>query len=93
MVPDRFELPDGGLPAARLCLAQRVPGGDPARVRAVARRSGALADQLRRTADALLPGMESSLWRGPAHQALVAQLRVHTPQLLATAERYDGYAA
>jgi Bacterial CdiA-CT RNAse A domain len=91
-VPDRFELPVGGLPAAWLCLVQRVPAGDPTRVRAVARRSGSLAAELRRTADALLSGVESALWRGPAHQALVAQLRVHTPQLSATAERYDGYA-
>ena len=93
MVPDRFELPGGGLPAARVCLAQRVPAGDPEQLRAVARRSGSLAAQLRRTADVLLSGVESSLWRGPAHQALLAQLRVHAPRLAATAERYDGYAA
>jgi hypothetical protein len=92
MAPDRFELPAAGLPAAQLCLAQRVPAGDPAQLRAVARRSGALAAELRRTADVLLSSVESSLWRGAAHQALVAQLRVHTPQLSATADRYDGYA-
>jgi hypothetical protein len=90
---DRFELPADGLPAAQLCLAQRVPAGDPARLREVARRSGALAAALRRTADVLLSTVESSLWRGPAHQALVAQLRVHAPRLSATADRYDGYAS
>ena len=92
MGPDRFELPADGLPAARLCLAQRVPAGDPTRLRAVARRSGALAAELRRTADVLLSSVESSLWRGAAHQALVAQLRLHAPQLSVTADRYDGYA-
>jgi hypothetical protein len=92
MMPDRFELPADGLPAARLCLAQRVPAGDPGRARAAARRSGALAAELRRTSDVLLSGVESSRWRGAAHQALLAQLRMHTPQLSATADRYDGYA-
>lgn len=92
MAPDRFELPARGLPAAELCLAQRMPAGDPTRLRAAARRAGAFAADLRRTADVLLAGVESGLWRGTAHQALVVQLRSRTPQLSATADRYDGYA-
>jgi hypothetical protein len=93
MAPDRFELPADGLSAARLCLAQRAPAGDPAQLRAAAHRSGAFAAELRRTAGALLSSVESSLWRGAAHQALVVQLRAHAPQLSVTADRYDGYAA
>jgi hypothetical protein len=92
MALDRFELPASGLPAAQLCLAHRVPAGDPVRLRAAARRSGAFAAELRQSADVLLSGAESSLWRGPAHRALVEQLRSHAPQLTATADRYSGYA-
>ena len=93
MRPDRFELPAEGLPAAQLCLAQRVPAGDPVRLRAAARRSGGLAAELRRAADVLLSSVESSHWRGPAHRSLVIHLRAHAPRLSATADRYDGYAA
>lgn len=89
---DRFELPVEGLPAAQLCLAQRMPAGDPASLRATARRSGAFAWELRHGAEVLLAGAESSLWRGTAHQALTVQLRSHAPQLRATADRYDRYA-
>ena len=92
MAPDRFELPAGGLPAAQLCLAQRMPAGDPTRLRVIARRAGGFAADLRHAADLLLSSVESSLWRGTAHQALVVQLRSHAPQLSVTAERYDGYA-
>jgi hypothetical protein len=92
MAPDRFELPPDGMPAAQLCLSQRVPAGDPARLRAAARRSGAFAAELRRAADVLLSSVESSRWRGPAHRSVVAQLRMHAPQLSAAADRYDGYA-
>lgn len=92
MTVDRFELPSAGLPAARLCLAQRVPAGDPVQLRAAARRSSAFADSLRRGADLLLSGVESGLWRGPAHRAMAEQVRTHAPALTATADRYDGYA-
>lgn len=92
MALDRFELPASGLAAAQLCLAHRVPAGDPARLRAAARRSGAFAAELRHSADVLLSGAESSLWRGEAHRTLVEQLRAHAPQLTATADRYSGYA-
>lgn len=92
MALDRFELPASGLAAAQLCLARRVPAGDPARLRAAAQRSGAFAAELRRSADVLLSGAESSLWRGPAHRALVERLRAHAPQLTATADRYSDYA-
>ncbi|HEV2886132.1 MAG TPA: RNase A-like domain-containing protein [Jatrophihabitans sp.] len=89
---ERFELPAEGLPAARLCLAQRVPAGDPALLRAAGRRSGAFAAELRHSADVLLSAAESGLWRGPAHRALVEQLRSHAPALTATAVRYEDYA-
>jgi hypothetical protein len=92
MAPERFELPASGLAAAQLCLARRVPAGDPAQLRAAARRSGAFAAELRHSADVLLSSAESSLWRGSAHRALVEQLRSHAPQLTATADRYAGYA-
>lgn len=92
MALDRFELPAAGLPAAQLCLAQRVPAGDPAQLRAAARRAGAFAAELRHGADVLLSSAESSLWRGPAHRALSEQFRSHAPQLTATADRYSDYA-
>ncbi len=92
MTVDRFDLPAGGLAAARLCLAQRVPAGDPVQLRAAARRSSAFAADLRRSADALLSGVETGLWRGSAHRALSEELRAHTPALTATADRYDRYA-
>lgn len=88
----RFELPTTGLAAARLCLAQRIPAGDPVQLRAASRRSSALAADLRRSADALLAGAETGMWRGPAHRALTDQLRAHTPAMTATADRYDRYA-
>ncbi|MDQ1720926.1 MAG: filamentous hemagglutinin, partial [Pseudonocardiales bacterium] len=93
MALDRFELPAAGLPAAQHCLAHRVPAGDPAQLRAVARRSGAFAAELRHSADVLLSSAESSLWRGAAHRALAEQLRSHAPALTATADRYEDYAA
>jgi hypothetical protein len=92
MTVDRFDLPAGGLAAARLCLAQRAPAGDPVQLRAAARRSSAFAADLRRSADVLLSGVETGLWRGPAHRALSEELRAHTPALTATADRYDRYA-
>ncbi len=88
----RFELPTVGLAAARVCLAQRLPAGDPERLRAAARRSSALAADLRRGAEVLLASTETGLWRGPAHRAVTEQLRAHTPALRAAADRYDGYA-
>jgi hypothetical protein len=92
MTAARFDLPPAGLAAAQLCLAQRVPASDPAQLRAAARRSSAFADGLRRSADVLLSGVESGLWRGPAHRALAEQVHAHAPALTATADRYDGYA-
>ncbi len=93
MTPARFALPDDGLAAARLCLAQRMPAGDPVRLRAAAHRSGAFATQIRHSAAVLLAAADTDLWRGPAHQAFTEQLRTHAPSLTATADRYDGYAA
>jgi hypothetical protein len=85
-------LPPDGLLAARVCLAQRLPAGDPVRLRAVARRSGALAAELRRAAAVLLAGVEAGLWAGAAHRAFVERVRVQAPNLGATAERYEHYA-
>ena len=93
MTPDRFALPDDGLAAARLCLAQRLPAGDPVRLRAAAHRSGAFAAEIRHSAGVLLATADTDLWRGPAHQAFTEQLRAHAPSLTATADRYDEYAA
>ena len=81
MTLSRFELPADGLRAAQLCLDQRVPGGDPTGVRAVARRSGARAAELRRTASVLLSGVENGLWRGAAHRSFVEQIRTHAPSM------------
>ncbi|MEO7261022.1 MAG: RNase A-like domain-containing protein [Jatrophihabitantaceae bacterium] len=92
MALDRFELPAAGVAAAQVCLAHRVPAGDPAQLRAAARRSGAFAAELRHSADVLLSSAESSLWRGPAHRAFAEQLRSHAPQLTATADRYSDYS-
>ncbi|MDQ1744459.1 MAG: hypothetical protein QOE23_2798 [Pseudonocardiales bacterium] len=92
MTVARFELPPAGLAAARVCLAQRLPAGDPERLRAAARRSSALAADLRRGAEVLLASTETGLWRGPAHRAVTEQLHARTPALRAAADRYDGYA-
>ena len=59
MTLGRFDLPAAGLPAARLCLAQRVPAGDPEQLRAATRRSSAFAADLRRSAEVLLCGGSS----------------------------------
>ena len=93
MTTSRFELPGDGLRAAQLCLDQRVPGGDPAGIRAVANRSGARAADLRRTASALLSGIDTGLWSGAAHRAFTDQIHAHAPSLSATADRYEHYAA
>jgi uncharacterized protein YukE len=93
MTTSRFELSGDGLRAAQVCLEQRMPGGDPAGIRAVARRSGARAAELRRTASTLLAGVETGLWNGVAHRAFVEQIRTHAPSMSATAERYEYYAA
>ena len=92
MPASRFELPGEGLTAARVCLEQRLPAGDPARIRATARRSDACAAELRRAASTLLCGLETGLWRGPAHRAFVEQIRAHAPSMSATAARYEHYA-
>lgn len=92
MAVNRFELPHDGFAAARVCLAQRVPAGDPMRIRLIARRSGVYADELRRAATLLLAGLESTLWAGQAQQALAGQLRAQTPLLRAGAEHYEHYA-
>lgn len=93
MASSRFELPGEGLGAAQVCLVQRLPAGDPARIRAAARRSDARAAELRRTASTLLSRLDSPLWSGAAHRAFVDQLRAHAPSISATADRYEHYAA
>lgn len=93
MVVSRFELPSEGLLAAAVCVEQRVPGGDPVRLRAVARRSEAFAGELRRAAAMLLAGAEAGVWAGAASRAFVDELRVHAPGLNVAADRYAGYAA
>lgn len=92
MGANRFELPSDGLLAAQVCLAQRLPAGDPVRQRAVVRRTAAFAAELRRAAAVLLSGAEAGIWSGPAHQAFLEQLRVQAPRLGVTADRYDYYA-
>jgi uncharacterized protein YukE len=89
---DRFELPRDGLLAARVCLSQRTPAGDPIQLRSVARRSGGWAADLRRVAATLLSCTETPVWSGAAHRAFVADLRESTPSMTATAERYERYA-
>lgn len=93
MTPHRFSLPPDGMAAARVCLAQRMPGGEPARLRAASRRSAAFAYDLRQSAGMLLATAESPVWRGPAHRALTEQFRTQAPALTTTAARYDEYAA
>jgi len=93
MALSRFELPSDGPTARDVCLAQRVPTGDPQQVRSVALRSGALAAELRSAARVLLSSAEGGLWRGKAQQALADTLRAKAPHLDATAERYESYAA
>jgi len=93
MTLDRFALPPGdGRSAVRLCLAQRLPAGDPVQLRAAAHRSSAFAAEVRRSTAMLLAATETELWRGPAHRAFTDQLRAHAPTLTATADRYDDYA-
>ncbi|HEX8095899.1 hypothetical protein [Jatrophihabitans sp.] len=89
----RFELPGDGVLAARVCLAQRLPAGDPVELRSVARRSVGWAAELRRVAAVLLSSAEGPLWAGAAHLAFVEQLRTHAPAMSATADRYEHYAA
>ena len=100
MLTSRFELPPDPLLAARRCLEQRMPAGDPAQLRTAARQAGATAEELRRTAAVLLASLETSLWSGPAHRAFAEQVRAHAPSMSAAAERYEhcagllsGYAA
>src|SRR3954471_4124901 len=88
----RFLFPSAPLLAARLCLEQRMPAGDPARLRSAARRAGGTAEDLRRTSAVLLATVDSALWSGPAHRAFAEQVRTHAPLLSATAERYEHYA-
>jgi uncharacterized protein YukE len=90
---DRFELPAEGVLAARLCLAQRLPAGDPYRIRAAARRCGGLAAELRRCSAVLLSSADSESWRGAAHRAFAATTRSKAPRLSTTADRYEQYAS
>jgi len=92
MVTERFALPVEPVPAARLCLEQRMPAGDPAQLRFAARRAGHTAEELRRTSAALLSTVDSALWTGAAHRAFAEQVRAHAPLLSATVERYERYA-
>jgi uncharacterized protein YukE len=92
MATERFLLPADPLLAARLCLEQRMPAGDPARLRAAARHAGSTAGDLRRTCAVLLATADTTLWSGPAHRAFAEQLRTHAPMVSATAERYEHYA-
>jgi uncharacterized protein YukE len=93
MVASRFELPHDGVLAAQVCLRQRMPVGDPARLRSAARRSGGWAADLRRSASTLLSFAETPLWSGEAHRAFVEQIRTHAPSMSATADRYEQYAS
>ncbi|HEX8081318.1 MAG TPA: RNase A-like domain-containing protein [Jatrophihabitans sp.] len=93
MTASRFELPGDGLLAARACLDQRMPAGDPVRIRAAAHRCGRTAADLRRAASALLSSADTPLWTGAAHRAFVEQLRDRTPSMSATADRYEHYAS
>ena len=89
----RFELPGDGLLAARVCLDQRMPAGDPSRLRSAARRSGGLGRGPapgRRDAAVL---HRYPVWSGAAHRAFVEQIRAHAPSMSATADRYEHYAS
>lgn len=92
MATSRFELPGSGLQAARVCLGQRMPAGDPVQLRSVARRSGAWAADLRRVAATVLSCTEVTVWTGAAHLAFVEHLRASAPSLTTTAARYEEYA-
>lgn len=93
MVLSRFELPPDASVARDICLAQRMPTGDPGELRSVALRSGALAAELRSTARVLVTGTGSTVWSGKAQQALADTLRAKAPHLESTAKRYESYAA
>jgi uncharacterized protein YukE len=93
MATSRFDLPGDGLLAAQVCFDQRMPAGDPARLRSAARRSDAWAAELRRTVPALLSYADTPLWSGVAHRAFAEHIRSHTPSMSATAERYEHYAS
>lgn len=93
MAISRFELPPDAPAARDVCLAQRVPTGDPGQVRSVALRSGALAAELRSAARVLVSGTDASVWQGKAQQALADTLRARAPHLEATATRYESYEA
>lgn len=92
MATSRFQLPGDGLLAARVCLAQRMPRGNPAQLRSVAHRSGCRATDLRRVATTLLSCTETTVWSGDAHRAFVEHIRASAPSVTATAERYEHYA-
>lgn len=93
MAISRFELPPDAPAARDLCLAQRMPSGDPGQVRSVAMRSGALAADLRSASRVLVAGTDTGVWRGKAQQALADALRAKAPRLEATATRYESYAS
>ena len=92
MATERFVLPADPLLAARLCLDQRMPAGDPAQLRSAARRAGGTAEELRRTSATLLATVDTALWSGPAHRAFAEQISTHAPLVSATADRYEHYA-
>jgi uncharacterized protein YukE len=89
---NRFELPGDGVLAARVCLAQRMPAGDPVELASVARRTAGRAVELRQVAAVLLSSAEGPLWAGAAHRAFLEQVRAHAPTMSATADRYEHYA-
>ncbi|HEX8095544.1 WXG100 family type VII secretion target, partial [Jatrophihabitans sp.] len=92
MATSRFELPGDGLLAAQVCLAQRMPAGDPPLLRSAARRSGGWAADLRRITSTLLARAETPMWSGAAHRTFVEHIRAHAPLMSATADRYENYA-
>ncbi|MGI8667459.1 MAG: RNase A-like domain-containing protein [Jatrophihabitans sp.] len=81
-----------GLIAAQRCLARRLPSGDPAWLRAAARRSGGLAEELRRTSRALSGYQEAMDWSGAGQRAFVVAMSDRAPDLGRVAGRYEQYA-
>jgi len=90
--PPRLRVPGDPVAAAELCLAARLPGGDPGRLRAGSARAATFAAELRRLGAALGSPVGMAPWRGVAQREFAAVLARDTPRLAATADRYDAYA-
>lgn len=77
--------------AAQRCLGRRLPAGDVSWLRMVARRSGGLADELRRVSDVLSGSAGATGWWGSGQRGFAASVGAVLPELGRVASRYEQY--